>query len=289
MPFALKPRFDVERIEKDDAHFYSVDRQITYWPGSTTVLNVLSKPWMANWVAKVVGIRVTELLLEKSKVSENGELKICIEFKSKKELDEMIKVAKRAHREIKEAAGDLGTRAHEAIDDLTKNGVANITEDIKTPVEGFLNWQSASNLKIVHGDTKLIYLQTDDEGEILWGYGGSLDGLSMRDGKYIVIDYKTSNQLSDSYAMQIASYCYAFAYTYNIPYVPEGYCVRFGKAKAEVEVAKVASVQRSFEAFRYAYHLHQIMKMPQFMPSEFKTYQKKLKTDGVEDPKETSE
>jgi hypothetical protein len=270
-PFDLKPKYVVERIEKDDKHFYTIDGTATYWPGSTTVLNVLGKPWLMNWVAKVMGIKMMDLLLERSKVSENGQVKICIEFETKKELEELIKVAKRAHREIKEAAGDLGTRAHDAIDSLTKNGVADITDDIKVPVEGFLSWQTATDLRIVHGDTKLIYRE---DGMC---FGGSLDGLSSRGDRLIVIDYKTSNQLSESYAMQIASYCYAFAFTFNLDYIPEGYCVRFGKEKAETEVAKVASIAKSFDGFRHCYYLHQLFLEPQFLPSEFKTYSKVLK------------
>lgn len=264
----LKPLYKVEMHEKRNAHYYSIDGNPTLFPGSTTALNIINKPYLIPWAAKQAALKI-EFYLH----THATERKL-----SKDEITRLVAEGRKAHVELKDKAADLGTRAHKAIDDITSGNKPIITPDIAAVVDGFLTWQASSKLKIIHGDLKLIFLWKDAAGLITSGYGGSLDGLAVdENGRFVVIDYKTSNSIGDTYALQIASYCYGLKYTYGLDYVPAGYCVRFGKTEPEVEVAKLVSVEDSFFAFGLSLQLHDHMKRTHFHPSTYAVGSEKKK------------
>jgi hypothetical protein len=245
----LTPNYTVKLLEKDNKHFYSVDNDPTLYPGSTTVLSVISKPYLINWSAKETA-EYTKKILNRVRDIKGVYLRdkflSILYFRSKKQ-----------HKFKKESSADIGTRAHKAIDDIINGNDPIITPDINFCVDGFILWLSENSLTIISGDLKLASLK--------YGYGGSLDALAVdHDGKLVVIDFKTSNQISDEYALQVASYCNALKEQFGLDYMPRGIIVRFSKVKVEIEIREIRSVEDSFKCFESALNLYVGMQMEQY-------------------------
>jgi hypothetical protein len=257
---SLKPVFTVDLIEQDDKHFYSVNGSRTLFPGATTVLNVVSKVFLIQWSAKVAGLYVQKILLKVFKLFLQGK-------KSKKVhnyirfIELLMLRCKKQHKIMKEDAGNLGSRAHKAIDDLIKGREPLIADDIKPCVDGFKDWLAKTHLRLVCGDIKVA--SPED------GYGGSLDGVAVDiNERFVVLEFKTSNQISDTFAYQGASYAIALKRMFSLPYTPDVYIFRFDKKKAKVEIKKVADVILSFNGFMHCLGLYKDLQRDQFSERE---------------------
>lgn len=249
-----KPLYDVRMVEKNGKHLYSVNGQDTSYPGSTTVLSVIAKPYLIPWASKMTAIYTRSII---EKILHKNQDKPIGEIFTPRFLETLANRSKKQHKIHKERAGDIGTRTHAALDSLIRGEMPMMEEDIRQCVTSFVDWDTIKKLQIVSGDMKLIHLG--------FGYGGSLDALAKDErGKLIVIDFKTSNQISDEYAYQIASYCHALQFTLALDYVPEGCCIRFDKLKPEIEYRKVRSIADSFEGFLAALQLYKNQKLIPF-------------------------
>lgn len=117
-------------------------------------------------------------------------------------------------------AMNIGTTTHESIDTFLENGSNPdfIQNDKKTKIqEGaayayasfMLWWRNASvnnTIEVVLKEHKLICDL----------FGGTLDGLYKINGKYYIIDYKTSKNIDVKYFMQLAAYRYLLRTLMNI-------------------------------------------------------------------------
>jgi hypothetical protein len=81
------------------------------YPSVTTVLNIIEKPWLAAWEKKEMGAALRTDLLGKDLPKDKLE-RIDV-------LDAMIKEAKKFPRTIGAAAMDLGSRIHNAVEELS--------------------------------------------------------------------------------------------------------------------------------------------------------------------------
>lgn len=263
----LRPKYHVELVEKNGQHFYSTDNKATLWPGVTTILSVISKPYLMPWVAKVCGEHTKKIL---TRVATKYAL-------SPRFIETLYKRSKKQHLLIRDRAADIGSRAHGIFDAMTKAKAligekTDVDPDIQVAVDGFISWIGLKTLKIELGDTKIA--------DTTLGYGGSLDALaSDPSGRLVVVDYKTSNRISPDYALQVSAYCNAFAKTYGLDYLPEAYIVRFGKEKPEIEVVKVADVPYFFKAFTHALNLYNAIQLPPFTDRQVFKHKKRKKGD----------
>lgn len=236
------PKVVVELVNKGKGHFYRVNGQDVLFPGVTTVLGVISKPALIPWAANEAAKKIKTYLMEHA----TGRALTA------EEIAELVERGRKAHIELKEAAADLGTRAHQAINALIDGGTMDLTEDVKPAVDGFLKFIEESNLKIEHGDRKIISMK--------YGYGGSLDALGLENGRIVVVDFKTSSAIYPEYGLQVAAYCQAFQETYGLDYLPEAYILRLGKTKPEFEFRKVESLDKCLKWFLNALELYQFQK-----------------------------
>lgn len=233
----LKARYSVELIEKDGQHFYAFNGEKTLYPGVTGPLGIISKPYLLPWAAKETALYTQKTL---KKVRNIFGLTVE-ELLTEKFCELLYKRSKKQHKIKKEKAGDIGTRAHKAIDEIIKGKNPIVSNDIAWCVENFFTWYEKSNLTFVAGDTKV--------GSVDHGFGGSLDGL-VTDSKGIlhVLDFKTSNQIDEvGYSAQISAYCHSVMEMYGLDIFPGGICVRFHKEKPEIEIVEVADPQRIFK------------------------------------------
>lgn len=81
-------------------------------------------------------------------------------------IDEVVAEASKKPEKIRDAAADVGTRAHAYIDSLI-NGTATLPpeQDIAPAVAAFMEWFVRENLRFICGDLKVASLQH--------GFGGS--------------------------------------------------------------------------------------------------------------------
>ena len=93
----LIPNYQVKLIEKNNKHFYMVDDEPTLYPGPTTVLGIINKPWLVPWASKITANKIKEFLIE------NATGRIL----NHQEISELIKRAKKAPEKIKDESADI--------------------------------------------------------------------------------------------------------------------------------------------------------------------------------------
>lgn len=250
------PLYRVDLIVEGKSHFYdvTVDGKITRYPGVTGMLSVISKPALVPWAKREALGMVENALLKRLDGRQSARLVL-----NKDWIQSVLADAKRRPDQLKDEAADLGSQAHAFID-LIIHGKEPETmpEQIAGPVKAFKDWWKASGIQLVMGDTKVA--------SRLHGYGGSLDALGCRNGKFVILDWKTSSGIYTEYALQVAAYAQAFLETYGVP-CEEAIIVRFGKKlPIEFEKKELADLVLSFRTFLAAKTLKENLEQPHFLP-----------------------
>lgn len=192
---------------------YSVSGHV--YPSVTTVLSTFGdKSGLVSWSVKTV--------LDAVRAS-------AASAKTASEVVAELDHAAGAPNRVKEAAAAFGTRAHAAIDAIIKSGGATTTttppaaaagkeavvssdtgaageadEAIQPVVEGFRRWHAASGLRLFPaGDTLVVSHR--------YRYAGAADAFGWCPARreLCVVDFKTSNSVHPSYALQLAAYANA--------------------------------------------------------------------------------
>jgi predicted RecB family nuclease len=110
------------------------------------------------------------------------------------------------YKDILKQYASIGTQCHESIDKFldTKHHVSTeiISREARNAFQSFDKWFNDINN---HADLEVVY----HEKTLTCKYfGGTLDGLYKINGKYYLIDYKTSNHVRFNYCLQLAAYRY---------------------------------------------------------------------------------
>ena|SRR3990167_188388 len=161
-------------------HAYYFDgRKMT---GVTTILNVLSKPFLIPWASKMACEYVKENL------------------KTIEELDTVLEKAKNAYAQKRDKAADTGTLAHSFVETYIKTGKFEPTdnEQINGMVQKFIDWAIENKVKFLESE-KLVY-------SIDKFYGGKLDFVCEIEGKKYLGDYKTGSGIYFEMFLQCAGY-----------------------------------------------------------------------------------
>src|SRR5258707_7036788 len=175
-------------------------------------------------------------------------------------IDLILEKASARPDRIKDDAAALGTQAHQYIDRFIKGEkLEAIPDEILKPVSAFAEWWTQSGFKFVSGDLKVASRK--------YGYGGSLDALAGKNGKLVLLDWKTSKAIYDEYALQVAAYARGLSKTYRL----EARCasiVRFNKpgvTGVSFEACEIRDINLSFSAFLDAKGLSEKMKQEHFI------------------------
>ncbi|MCG3204827.1 MAG: hypothetical protein KCHDKBKB_01544 [Elusimicrobia bacterium] len=254
-PPLLLPKYRVDLIIQGKQHLYDVsshDVAVRY-PSVTGFLSVINKPALVPWAKKEALASVESALIKR--LDGKDIAKIIL---NKPWIETILKEAKKRPDQIKDQAADLGTQAHAFID-LIIHGKEpeSVPEAIEGPVQSFRDWWMKSGIELVMGDTKVASVEH--------GFGGSLDALGRRNGKLIILDWKTSSGIWTEYALQVAAYAQAFRETFGLP-VEEAIIVRFGKKPPiDFEAKELFDLNLSFQAFLAAKSLKEALDKPHFM------------------------
>jgi hypothetical protein len=242
----------LRRVNKNFSRYYEVEGHHELFPSVTSVLGVLDKPGIKNWaVGQTIRHALNELTLVQEKVG-NRQLTF-------KELSAAVNKSKEASALELRKAGDFGTRAHDAIDQLIAGQCGSdlkVESDIKQVVHNFWDWWTGSGVTLdPRGDT-MVYSPR-------YGYAGALDALAMSpDGQLMVCDWKTSNYVYESHIIQVAAYAKAVeenllacGFSPEESKVHRACVVRFEKNKNGFEVHEVDNIDAAFSAFKAALYL----------------------------------
>ena len=167
-------------------------------------------------------------------------------------LDELMQRADRQPDKIKDAAADLGTRVHNAIDAFIMGKVPTMDLETQKGFDNFMSWLQGEELEFICGDINVASVSI--------GYGGRLDAIARRkNGRLVLLDWKTSNGLREEYPLQVAAYAQAFKETYGLA-IDEAWVVRFGKDKADDFEPRQVNLDFALPAFKNAFALNECMK-----------------------------
>jgi predicted RecB family nuclease len=106
-------------------------------------------------------------------------------------------------------AANYGTQTHEAIERFFKEG--DRTTIGLAAFNAFLKWYD-----IITANGNIVDVMMYEKTLTCEYFGGTLDCLMKINGKYYLIDFKTSNHITEKYFMQLAAYAYMLKRIYNI-------------------------------------------------------------------------
>ena len=212
------------------------------FPSVTTVLQVVAKPALVPWAKKISLEKVRSELTDVA----NDFPHVVLEPEW---IDEMLESARKRPDQVRDEAGDIGTRAHGLIEAYLKGEMTeetHIPDDLSQAFDNFLNWQTETDLEF-RGSEIVVW---DEKA----GYAGTLDILAENNDGYVIIDIKTGSGIYPEMSMQVAAY--SMAWQWRNPEIPvsTAYVVRLGKNEPDIEVKEV-DVLKGMEGFRGALQL----------------------------------
>ena len=208
----------VDLTFEDTRHIYTINGKKV--PSVTGVLRILSKPWLVPWAAKVTTEKMAELL--KPGVAYD-ELQI----------KDMLDQAKRANYTIKTSAGDLGKLVHEYLENFIKgtNPSKLVHDEARNSANRFLDWVNKHKVEFLLSE-QMVYSKKHN-------YCGTLDFVCKVEGKLLLGDIKTSNQIDlIEYPAQVAAYMIAREEEFGDKF-DGAVIVRVGKKDAEFEMMEL--------------------------------------------------
>lgn len=225
-----------------------------YVPRVTTILSAaFAKPGLLVW-ARREALKLARKELE-SFVGQS--IQMTPQF-----LDELIAKCDREPDRQKDEAADIGTRAHQAINEIILGKEPKIDSDILPCVQGFLDWQKSTDIKLTAGELRV--------GSLAYGYAGTLDGIGSRGGDLILVDFKTSNSIRpQEYSAQVGAYVRAYEEIHHRG-IAEGWILRFSKTEPQAgqpafEARKIRDLGMAFRLFLNAKDIYDSAKYDWFV------------------------
>lgn len=237
-----KPRYSVTRDEK---HIYTINPAGLVVPGTTGILDTVGSKDKTNmlmgWAKKMALEKVQEHL----RPMIGTPTTITAEW-----IDAVRKSAWKRDKDKLKEAGDIGTKIHEAIDAHIMGKTPVLDEQSEAGFNNFLHWLKDCGITLIQGDTYV--------GSVLHKYGGALDALGERNGRLVLLDWKTSNSMRETYPLQVAAYATAFEEMFE-QQIDEAWVIRFGKEIPGDVEPKQVNIFESWTAFSLALSLKQGM------------------------------
>jgi len=106
----------------------------------------------------------------------------------------------RAGEEVKRQSASEGTLIHETIEDIMIGNSPEIDPKIKPSVDAFLKFMEEKNIQVDKDFVEKRLVNFDDR------YAGTLDAVALIDGKFGILDIKTSQAIYRDYNLQTSAY-----------------------------------------------------------------------------------
>ena len=193
-------------------------------PGVTTILNLLNKPALVYW-AWNLGMQGED------------------------------------YRKITTKAADIGTIAHYLVECHLKNKTPDLqdysprtVEQAQCAYQNFEHWWAGQQYKVVGVEIQLV----SDEHL----YGGTIDCIAQRpDGKYDLLDVKTSKGVYDEMKYQLAAYWHMWEE--NNPDKPlRNTCIiHLNKLTGDLNFHNMGNIEVEWEIFQHLRSIYHLQKM----------------------------
>ncbi len=219
------PHVEAERIRSQRGRTYRIDG-VGDFPSVTTVLSVIEKPALIGWAKKVAIEKVREELRDYTIDEDDLEA-----FDEEKRLtaqwvNGMLDGAVKRPDTVRDEAGDLGIRAHAAIQGILAGKDRPDDPEVGVILDGFEAWRERMGIKIELAE-HIVYSRE-------YWYAGTVDAVAwIKVGsrwRAIVIDWKTSLGIYPEAACQVVAYGRAIEEMAGVK-VHEHWVVRFGKPR----------------------------------------------------------
>lgn len=182
---------NVNTIKRDGSRFYVHPDSGDKAPGVTSIVDMVPKPFLQFWAAKVVAEQAVE----------NAPAWIGLALNGQKEA--AVDVLKGAPRRVTRGAADTGTEAHDLFERLALDlPVGRVHPEIQAYVDHFRDF-----LDKVQPEFLLVE-------EAVWSdthrYAGSFDAFAKIEGETIALDWKTTRSgVHAEVALQLSAYRHA--------------------------------------------------------------------------------
>lgn len=185
------------------------DGSSAIFPSVTSVLGVLDKPGLVPWAVRAT---LDALRTDLSQMTSLATPDIAPPTASSVDATVLAAALERAGgavERVKRSSADFGTRAHAAINAIItgeEHSVAAVASDadIAPVVAGFRRWYANCGIALFPAGDTVVFSRR-------YQYAGAADaiGRRARDGALVVVDFKTSNSVHATYALQLAAYAHA--------------------------------------------------------------------------------
>jgi hypothetical protein len=244
---------------------YSIDG--VDYPSVTTILQVIGKPALINWAAKMEREMVTEVSasLYQDAMELPKKLSRTAWITS---LADRLGKTKASQKELAKA-GEIGTQAHALIEWTLKakmleqpGSAPKISDKAQWSFMAWEDWARSVDLKPIHVE-QVVYSEQ-------YGYAGTLDLLAEVNGKLTVLDWKTGKAIYPESHLQNAAYRQAIREMGHGDPV-QGIIVRLPKVDTDpqFEAAEALPEKECFDAFMHSLLLwHWTTKMDKWKNEE---------------------
>lgn len=164
------------------------------YKGCTTIANLADKPFLPPWYTAEMAKAILRIPFE------------AITTGTPQQFASLVNESKKAAVEIKDQAAKDGTAAHDWIESYVATKIDPAAELLPTPerkepqnaINAFIGWAKRHEIIWLASEEIL----SDDQNRI----AGRIDAVAIVDGIPSIVDFKTSNQISESYPLQCAGY-----------------------------------------------------------------------------------
>ena len=180
-------------------HSYTIDgKRLT---GVTTILGVIAKPALINWASNMAVDYIQKELAERMKKDRIKGLDADERVSGfLNATSDIFDQARKAYAQKRDKAGDIGTIAHERIEQWIK-GVeysTEMSEQVGKMVNNFTNWATENKVKFSASEIRIF-------SEKFW-FAGTADMICQMGGKTYLGDIKTSSGIYPEMWAQCAAY-----------------------------------------------------------------------------------
>jgi len=171
--------------------YYTIDGE--KYPSVTTILDVLNKPQLVNWAARLTRDYIKDQLFAFRRADSLKDLNV----------DDLLTKSASEHNRVKTATAKNGTDIHRRIASYVGNKYRYIAHDEDPVVAAFRAWQDSVQFVPIASE-KLVY-------SLEHGYAGTTDLIgTVRNGKLALLDIKTGRGVYPEYKLQLAAYAVAY-------------------------------------------------------------------------------
>lgn len=242
--------------EHDDAGHHYRNTESGVLVDSVTTKNIIEKPHLIRWASRLSA----EYMLEKIDWLGDGS--------DPETVRQMVKDASLAYRKERDGAASIGTAAHDALESYVNNNYEGEAVDyLKMDNNKAIAATRSGQKALEEEDIEPIAAELIVGSESI-GVAGTLDLICIWDDELVIVDWKTSNSISDNYAIQIATYAGLFEEMTGLG-VDGCKIIKLSKKSAKYDVYELKRYRRAYAAAKRLY------KIADYLESDFDKLQKR--------------